>query len=477
MFLINGFERQNMVIPNLLNLEFMFNDTDASVYSMHRYFGLYLKENDFLKYQYIKQNNKTLNPTIEKLDASGNIVDETNLKTILNSSNYSDRLFFATTTKNEKRIKDLKDLNNFIYQNVLNKPEKNIVNLDATNIKLDSLDKHSFISIKFTEQIKYGEHFRLIYKDKFDQKNNLHNNIIFEIIASNDKRLKYTKDNIFPYIQTNRKQFEINDIYGSYFRSKTNLTSDNIPYTFDTNLYHYNNLNSNLSDVENIKDYPLLHDGKIATSMKLKVFDVSNVSDNIPYSTDVDNRYFNNYNKLATEVNLNKYPYISNSYFGGDDELNYFNFPYIYRLTFYTQDLNDDTKLADLETQIKRIKSCIQKFDQNFYVSYSDSSSLCIISDYDNMFFQHVSSDTFNESLEDEKIINSIDYNSTKYQDTLIYFTNQLKTNLHLTNYKTLLYDKNTQPFALIDFELLKWKMSNIVKFINFPKKDNFYLY
>jgi len=50
MFLVNGFSRNNLLFPNILNLEFMFNDNDAEDFSMHNYFGLYLTENDFLQF-------------------------------------------------------------------------------------------------------------------------------------------------------------------------------------------------------------------------------------------------------------------------------------------------------------------------------------------------------------------------------------------------------------------------------------------
>jgi len=52
-FIMQGFERNELLYPNIINLEFMFNDNSQDEYSMHRYFGLYLTENDFIKYGYI----------------------------------------------------------------------------------------------------------------------------------------------------------------------------------------------------------------------------------------------------------------------------------------------------------------------------------------------------------------------------------------------------------------------------------------
>ncbi len=43
-FFTQGFERNGILCANLLNLEFLFNDTNAPDYSINRYFGLYVNE-------------------------------------------------------------------------------------------------------------------------------------------------------------------------------------------------------------------------------------------------------------------------------------------------------------------------------------------------------------------------------------------------------------------------------------------------
>jgi len=50
MFLVNGFSRNNLLFPNIINLEYMFNDKEVDDFSMHNYFGLYLTENDFITF-------------------------------------------------------------------------------------------------------------------------------------------------------------------------------------------------------------------------------------------------------------------------------------------------------------------------------------------------------------------------------------------------------------------------------------------
>ena len=67
-FIQQGFERNNLLYPNIINLEFMFNDPDIKEYSMNRYFGLYLTANDFIKYRYILPKEGDINNNYIKLD-------------------------------------------------------------------------------------------------------------------------------------------------------------------------------------------------------------------------------------------------------------------------------------------------------------------------------------------------------------------------------------------------------------------------
>ena len=41
-----GFQRNGIICPNVLNMEFLFNDTDSDLYTINRYFGFYVSKND-----------------------------------------------------------------------------------------------------------------------------------------------------------------------------------------------------------------------------------------------------------------------------------------------------------------------------------------------------------------------------------------------------------------------------------------------
>ena len=49
-FLTLGFERNGILSSHLINLEFLFDDTDANVYSINRYFGMYVNSVELSKF-------------------------------------------------------------------------------------------------------------------------------------------------------------------------------------------------------------------------------------------------------------------------------------------------------------------------------------------------------------------------------------------------------------------------------------------
>lgn len=476
MFLINGFERQNILIPNILNLEFMFNDNQAETYSMHRYFGLYLKENDFLQYKYIKKvTGKNNNIDIEKIGYDNKKVNEDNLKNILSNNEYNNRLIFAITSKNEQRIQNINQLNTFLYNNVLNIPNKNIISSKASYINKEEYNGSSFISMKFTEPIHYGEHFRILFKHQYDAKTETYKDIVLEIIATNDKRLKYVQNNIFPYIQSNHQNFTDEQIYSIFFRSDGEIKKEEfgnfINNGWDSSIYHYSDLRKQFPKLENISNYPNINDSLLATTFMLKDFNKNNEADTIPLSDDYDERYFYITKKdedvKATEVTSN-YPYRSSNHIENEALKDY---PYIYRLSFYSQDLNDESKQASLSEQLKRIKACIEKFNQDLYVSYIDNNSICLISKYDNTYFQHISHKDY---IGDYTDFNTV-YNNQSFEDPIRYYTSKFIFNYKPLYYETFLYDEDTKIFGLINFEILKWRYSNIIKFINFDNTKYYY--
>lgn len=214
-YILNGFERNNLLYPNIINLEFMFNDEDAANMSMHNYFGLYLTENQFIKFNSITSSSDN-NSVITYFDINNNELssNEVNLD-ILENDDYADRIFFMSTTTDAAYVNSKLNINTFIKKYVNNIPGKNICNIKADT--KDFKDINNFISMKFTKSIQFGEHFKFIFMHNYTNTETL----VFDIIASNDIRLRYTKDNINPYISTNTPDDVTKDIsiFSSIFRT------------------------------------------------------------------------------------------------------------------------------------------------------------------------------------------------------------------------------------------------------------------
>jgi hypothetical protein len=111
----------------------------------------------------------------------------------------SDRIFFIATNNDAARVQSENDIDEFTTKYVLDNPDKHIGDLRAVE-HVWSDDEKSFISMKFTHQVSYGEHFRIIARNLSDKKTL--KNICIDLIASNDFRLSLTEDNISAYVQT-----------------------------------------------------------------------------------------------------------------------------------------------------------------------------------------------------------------------------------------------------------------------------------
>ena len=117
-FFTEGFERNNVLLANLINMEFLFTDEDASDYSINRYFGLYVNEVeeglfDLSGEGFYKNTEKTQLPKI----TSVNEISE-QLNTPFEISNSNGVLLFLDPTKTEtvtglptpKRVDEVKSI-------------------------------------------------------------------------------------------------------------------------------------------------------------------------------------------------------------------------------------------------------------------------------------------------------------------------------------------------------------------------------
>lgn len=339
-YIINGYERNNVLYPYVLNMEFMFNDEASEEFSMHRYFGLYLTANEFRDYQCIITDYNNGNGVVRKLDNDDNDINDTELFGSVFQDKFCDRIMFMTTNNAAMRVESETDVKNFINDNVLDNPDGNIADVRAEEV-LWKDDHKSFITLSFSEPVKYGEHLRFVGFNVYNEDKKIFENICLEIIASNDERLLETDDFIFPYISTNNP-----DVF-----------------------VHGDDADGSLT--------------QIATSN-------------------------------------------------------------IYRLTFYTQDTTDSTKLASVSEQIERICACIRKFNSFVRVTAKSEDSIGIVSTEEDVYFQHIAAVNKNDEPTLQKLYVTEEYDSVEH-DYKTYINYSAKESITKTDYESYiksLYDE-----------------------------------
>jgi len=160
-FVSSGFERNNLLCANLINLEYVFNDKDVSTYSMHRYFGLYLTENPLYSISHYK---KTIDSSIQILSLDGK-----------DSSVFLNSELFDTNTGNinekfKNRIIVLNDGTNLLR--ITNKDQilsSEVTNRSNKNIFSATVQKETnkdFVTVTLNNKLEKGEHLRIINKSK-----------------------------------------------------------------------------------------------------------------------------------------------------------------------------------------------------------------------------------------------------------------------------------------------------------------------
>lgn len=241
LYYLNGFQNLGLIYPNILNLEFMFDDDTISDFSTAHYFGLYVTENVFktltnvIKPELSSTDKLQLfsyNPTVNIMDDIKDTLQETVInQKVLTGLSTSDNIFVLNKENASAYNNTNISWEQFLIDQVADIPGKDIANPECK--KIDIFDFNSFLTITFDHTINSGEHFRFIAEDL--QNNKIQ---IFEIIASNDERLtKFSIHPVSPYINTNH--FSNNDGIDIEFYTMTFYTDDiahSLPITLEEQL-------------------------------------------------------------------------------------------------------------------------------------------------------------------------------------------------------------------------------------------------
>jgi hypothetical protein len=185
-FVSGGFERNNLLCANLINLEYAFNDKDVSTYSMHRYFGLYLTENPLYS---ISHYNETPTSDIQILSLDGKNSSIFLNSMIFNQStgdiseDFSNRIFILNDGKNLSRITNKSQI---LSNEITNRSDTNIFSAVVKKEK-----NNGFVSLTLENKLQKGEHLRVI---------NITKNIIWEVYSI-DSSLIHAGES-WPYAST-----------------------------------------------------------------------------------------------------------------------------------------------------------------------------------------------------------------------------------------------------------------------------------
>lgn len=423
-FIISGYERNNVLYPYILNIEFMFNDRQSEDFSMNRYFGLYLSQNDFIKYSAIIRDNNLDNGVMRKYDENDNIIADRDIIDKIFNKRFDDRLFFMTTNNDATRIRSYEDCKEFITKYVVNNPDKNLCNVDAEFVEWHK-DEKSFITLSFSEPIRYGEHLRFISIHHRNDTDKTYDNICLEIIGSNDIRLTQTDNYISPYISTNTPVLKKYD-------TDENETSGFYRLAFYT---------QSLEDPNVLATVPeQLARIRAAISKFNSFVTVESVNeDTIGISTKHNEVYFQHI-LPSSEVNSLSYEvmYMTGNTlnFTGDKSR-------IDDSTIWPFEVNSLMKDAGLSTDNRpSFGNKSEVFDKKAYVPSSENVKNNICAEYCEF------TDPVNQTV-----------------DTIRYFSKTLRTNMYPLNPRSYDYRLKYSVFSTFGYDVLGWRYSSVVKF------------
>jgi hypothetical protein len=169
-FVSDGFERNSLLCHNLINLEYVFDDNDVSLYTMNRYFGLYLTENVLYNVAYYSDvsGGSIRVLSLDGRDSSAffnssvfNINGYINGADVTDPVDYRNRIFVLNDGTNLKRISNTSQINgNSTYiKPYVNKPYEHLF-----EVKVIQKDINPFITITLNNELSPGEQLRMINK-------------------------------------------------------------------------------------------------------------------------------------------------------------------------------------------------------------------------------------------------------------------------------------------------------------------------
>ena len=198
-----GFQRNKLVSKDIVNFEFMFNDTDEKLFSINTYFGIYVRLNgEHETFSCIGHHD------VYEFDAK----DLHNFEPGTSLYGENNDLIYGISTPDEFiRLKET-IYDSSIMENYKLRPYRSIITGDYHDISEQA--SYEYMVITLNKKIKPGEHFRII---------DLRHTTIYDVIAT-----EYTKyldrNNVsevsYNYVWHNKVRFTVKSV-SAYFEEST----------------------------------------------------------------------------------------------------------------------------------------------------------------------------------------------------------------------------------------------------------------
>ena len=241
-----GFQRNHIVSKDIINFEFMFNDTSERLFSLPTYFGVYVRLNG---------EDETFTCIDIDINSDKAIFDSSIHGLDFDPSLYPTIIYGLSTDKEFKRLKKNISESEEAKSHKL-ETYKSIVTVDTYDINSYNNGLWVYVSNKLNDVLDPGEHYRILDPT---------NNTIYEVIVSNFFDDDELSDISYTQSEINGKTFQIIRISILNTDYRSNIDDKDKPETIKKQLNLITKAFNRLSN--NIRSYD---DGKSSFSLLYK---------------------------------------------------------------------------------------------------------------------------------------------------------------------------------------------------------------
>ena len=276
-----GFQRNHIVSKDIINFEFMFDDTSERLFSLPTYFGLY-----------VRLNGEDETFTCIDINSGKAIFDSSIHGLDFDPSLYPTIIYGLSTDKEFKRLKKNISESEEAKSHKL-ETYKSIVTVDTYDISSYNNGLWVYASNKLNDVLDPGEHYRILDPT---------NNIIYEVIASNFFDNDDLSDISYTQSDINGEAFQIVRISILNTEYRSNIDEKDKPETIKGQLNlitkAFNKLSDNIRAYDDGKSsFSLLYKKNSTGSQTVMFEKISSIcgfnkeNDDIIKNTDPDNEY------------------------------------------------------------------------------------------------------------------------------------------------------------------------------------------